>query len=380
MKDHHRTGVRGILIVVSTLGFLLLGVATRAPAADPDSAGAHSVATAALPNVLLAPEVLEHLGYEQAWAARLQPAATPQLIDGVLYVQTRRRFAQATTLHALEAKSGKELWAYPLSGPPDFPLVTDEKHVYTVAAGIMHAIVIDTGVSSMKRLLPFAPSCGPSPDKGDLWLMAWDGTLYRLSGENGEINTRVQIGVPVTVPVTVLESYVIACGEDHRLRAILSLARKELWALKLRGRVGAAPVLANGILCAGSDAFSVVGMIGDRIAWEAPLEGPVERPLYLLGEDTLLASATNDSLVALDPKDGRKLWSVPGGLWPVAVSENSTVIQVDKDGIAAVGAPDGAILWEQRADDIRSFVPNGVDPALYVVPKAGGIVAIRPAK
>jgi len=390
-----------LAIALATMSTLLWCVTASVEAAD-ETENTSPVAEMGPYDRLLDPEPLEQLGLDILWTTDVTTSDTPQLLGNMLYVVSPKN-----EIHALDSQTGKELWVYPLQAPLDFPLAAGKDTVCAISTNRLHIIDLESGIGKLKGLLPFAASTGPAPTKQGVWIMGWDGVLYRMAAMrygalggisvhstvwddsfreeklgNVRVNASVKVNAKITVPVIIADGNLILLDNTGMVQALESHTREHSWerTVDTKGSIRSMPAIGEGMMYVGSDSYRVAAIntqTGDQV-WRVLMQGPFDRPLYVLKDGPVLASATNDRLAALAPANGEELWSVPQGLGPVAASETEVIVEVQDKGIVSIDIATGQVAWENRAQEVEAFVPNASSPILYML-TGNGITAVGPA-
>lgn len=335
--------------------------------------------SANLPAALLAKETLEALNMDVLWTREVGPSGKKpvQLVDGRLFFERSSLLSRRSSLHAVDAQSGDHLWVYPLNASLDFSLTSDGKVLYALASNTLHMVDLEKGVSIRKVTLPFPPSSPASPEVRGIWIASWDLNLYFVLS-SGEVGRVIPMNAMIsTAPLVVDSNRIIVGDEQGIVSGVAPIDREKIsWQTNLRRPIRSTPVKKDNTAYVGCHDYRVHALDIDSgmVIWSALFEGPVEGPLWLVG-DILLVCATGDRLAALDPRERAVLWSVRGGLYPVAVSNELTVVKTDRE-LVAVDVMTGDVRWTHPASDIRSFAVNNTEPIIYAVPEKGGIVAI----
>jgi len=190
--------------------------------------------------------------------------------------------ATATTVYALSASSGHVRWKTVLStaqyGPIDGPIAvsgggelvvvaTNDGHVYALAGNtgkvrwdVLAGGGIDHGGPAIYSGIVYVPEGRGGPEGGGFDICA-------LQVSDGRILWRGYAGDDVHVTPAAGQGRVFIGSIDEGLLALDSRTGKLLWTTPYEGEVWGSPVLANGVLYAGTDA----GLVAHSAATGAPL-------------------------------------------------------------------------------------------------------------
>lgn len=225
----------------------------------------------------------------------------------------------AGNLYALNAKDGRQVWAFENTG-----------HPFTAR------VVVAEG-----RL--FAPN--------------GNGTLYVLDTQ-GQVVWTFQASGPLWAPVTVAQGRVYVPGMDHNVYALDADTGARIWQRELAAPVSAAPVLAEGRLLVstlGAGLYALDPETGDILfhtlegawLWHGPL--PTEAGLAI--------GDMQGRVALLDPASGEPYWTQtlagPVVARPAWNRGHHLYVAVETGTLYALRLEDGTVEWTQTQDAWR---------------------------
>lgn len=151
---------------------------------------------------------------------------------------------------------------------------------------------------------------------------------------------------------------------DRLLHAVRASSGESLWKRDLPSEIREAPVALEGLVIVACADGTIVGLKGPRPedeVWRIRMDG-VPGAMTLAG-GVLFVPGTDQSLTAIEPKQGAKLWSRRFGsvVTGRVASQAGTVCAAVRDGVVHfLSAATGATLWSYEA---QSAIQGGVSLA-----------------
>ncbi len=320
--------------------------------------------------------------------------ASPIVHDHTVYVA-----ATDGRLHALRAADGELVWSW--TGPHPFygdALVTpDALYVLDARSQLvalsradgtllwrldLHEIDPNSTATSPRNPTANHRTATPVLDsRGILYIGSTDQHLYAIHAESGRILWRHPTPAPIYAPVTLHGDHLVAACFDGTLFSLHRRNRRERFRTTLGGPLVSAPVIVGDRLIVGSrDTFlhgldAATGSARWRnthwFSWVESTPRVAEGILYIGSSDFRRVSA-------LDPRDGRQLWStdVLGLSWgsPVVTSDTvfagtagqdlSNAVIAHRGGIVALDRQTGAIRWRHETATPARAPFNGIAGSL----------------
>jgi|YNPNPStandDraft_1061719.scaffolds.fasta_scaffold00579_12 outer membrane protein assembly factor BamB len=238
--------------------------------------------------------------------------AAPAVSDGLLVVGD-----YAGTLHALDAASGVQKWAFT-------PQVKSGNAARFVGSALIHQDMI------------LAPTAGHD-------------SLYAVSLTGKEL-WRFPTGQAIWAqPVSDGERVYIA-SMDHYLYAVRLVDHQQVWKKDLGAALVAAPVLADGTLYLGTLGNEMIAVSTDgEILWRYTTDGAIWSSPVLV-EGSLYFGDAAGSIYAVDVTSGTGRWKIDLSSGAItgsgAVVSGNLVFSSENGSLVAVGL-DGRRLWTQ---------------------------------
>ncbi len=325
------------------------------------------------------------------WRAAVGPGhSSPVVANGKVYLHARVKDKQAEELLAFDAKTGDKLWAksYPRgfffspfgTGPQATPTVAGGKAYTYGSTGILTCFDAEKGdqlwqVSTEKEFKPpslfFGRACSPLVE-GDKVLLNVGGkgsSVVAFGKDKGDV-----VWKSLDDPPSYSSGIAVGEGKDRRavfltglgVRGLRMIDGKKLWEFPLKDKLNESsttPVVAGGLLLAGSVTFGMVGLkvepAGDgafeaKRVWQNPkltcyFSTPIpvgQKHVYVVTGVATLAAATS-SLHCVEIDTGKAVWTVP---------------KVGKYHAAMLKTADDKMLLLSDLGDLVLFEP---DPAGY---------------
>lgn len=328
--------------------------------------------------------------------------ASPAVSDGIVYVA-----ATDGRVHALRAADGEPVWTW--SGPHPFYgdalvttdalyLVDEQSHLVALARAdgtlLWRLELHQTDPASSVATPPPNETFNhrtPTPvidTRGILYVGSTDRHLYAINAKSGRIVWRHATPAPLYAPVTLRGDDLIAACYDGTLFSINRRNRRERFRVTLGGPLVSTPVLAGDRLIIGCRDYFLYGLDAATgttrwrntywFSWVESTPRLADGVLYIGGSDFRRISA-------LDPRDGRQLWSIDvlGLSWGSPLLTTDTVfagtagqdlagtVITHRGGVVALDRKTGAVRWRHATAAPAGARFNGIAGSLAL---AGDLV------
>lgn len=234
---------------------------------------------------------------------RAETLAAPSIVDGVVYFQSG-----ADIVYALEAKTGRQLWVYNRQVSTNLsirattrPIVQGENVYAGFSDGFIASIRKSDGGLIWERRIGHGNrfrdvDSTPVFDGNALFVASYDGALYSLNAETGEINWTVESGA--YVPVTIAGDRLYYSTVDGRILVLDKQSGKELKSIEVKNGIATQPVLFKNFLVYGESEGDLVfsdlesGQVRARFA---PGHGLMAAPVVIdsTGETYFVSNGAN---------------------------------------------------------------------------------------
>ena len=229
-------------------------------------------------------------------------------------------------------------------------------------------------------------SGGPTVADGLLVVGTQKGGVYAYDARTGKELWRAQVTSEVISAPAIAGDRVFVRSNDGHVFALDAKTGKQLWqydrgevpALSLRGNGGLLAI--NGALFFGSDSGKLVALAQSdgNTLWEIPVASgdgrtDIERLDDVDGRITfadgkLYVTAYHGHVMAVDPVNGRVLWSRPFSSYTGVDEAAGKVVAVDDaSNIWALDAGNGGDLWKQGDLEWRWLSAPAIEQDKYIV-------------
>lgn len=335
--------------------------------------------------------------YDAAGAVR---ADTP-IADGVAFVG-----GLDGSLHALEARSGNQLWSHPAGSPVVAgPAVRRGKVYFGTQAGQ----VLCLPVAASGRAIPRKPLwtfAAGSPvastplltDKGLVFFGCEDGTMYALDAAAGELMWSQQISSATLTrgtwgPYAVSQASkngqagsmpgaIIVGATNGRLYAVDEQTGALAWALHTGAPItGAAAVIGStAYTCNSGGRLFALSIADGRVLWERNVGAEVIADVVAAGQ-MLLVVGTDGQVQAYAVDDGRRFWrramSGPVSIAPAVVDDTIAYVASDDGIVRALALDTGREIWSHNAGQAPASRPAIADGAMLIGGREIGLYGYR---
>lgn len=309
---------------------------------------------------------LARLGLERQWLIVVPVAGSERVVrisrsSDLFFVQTNEAM-----LHVYEVESGRHLWSARIGEQASYarPISSNSFAVFATCSNLMLALDRNTGRTIWKSDLTTIPTSGTACDENYILVGLNTGMIncYSLKEEKQKDGT-------------------------EKIRDKPSLA----WRLKTAGRVRTLPLIAENIVCMGSDDGRVfVNMLADPTPlYRFKTGGPVGEELGTYGTRSLLVPSEDYNLYSIDVLTAKMLWTFPSGApimqAPMIVGEDVFVINT-AGNLSVLDPKSGAPRWTLPTHSARLLGASRskvylrtIDLDLLIVDRATGKVIADPA-
>ena len=281
-------------------------------------------------------------------------------------------------IHAVDTRSGKQLWEYSLGGLLcGYPEI-QEQRVYAGRAGYAVSLDLATG----ERIWESGPHSKQdefnlkivnSPLCIGRILIFSDDSLAILSLENGEILYSSDSGFDANIHTGPCANEQFAFIPGYKEIYRLNLAEGQFdQSTYTQGKIISGPVVANDYLIFGNNRSSVVAMSADSLEmkWSFRVEGQVQHLGYLesrpaICDDRVFFGGPDGFFYALSLDSGQPFWKTDLSDYiasPALVCDDVVYVLTDSAGFYALSATSGKIIWEY--DSAKKWQGASFAPAI----------------
>lgn len=186
--------------------------------------------------------------------------------------------------------------------------------------------------------MPRASDSTPIPVDGDVVFSSKAGFLYRLQGETNALRYQLEIGNPLSAPMT--------------------YSRSKVFVVDSRSR----------IVC--------VDIKSGQPQWTYSTGSPVRTQPRVIGNQ-LFASAAREGLVSIHIETGLSQWQQSQATDVIAVSEERVYANDDKNNLMILDRATGRVLAQMPLRDFTYRVFNDRTDRIYLARPSGTVIALR---
>ncbi|MFP4590825.1 MAG: PQQ-binding-like beta-propeller repeat protein [Halobacteriales archaeon] len=217
---------------------------------------------------------------------------------------------------------------------------------------------------------------------GTVYVGSYDGDLYAVSAEDGEVRWRFPTGDRIDGTAAVADGTVYVGSFDRNIYALDAESGDERWVYGNEGIVRSSPTVADGTVYIGThcrveecsayyDArWPTVGYVLALDAETGDLEWRYETgdgvlPKPAVHDGTVYATSSDSTVYALDAADGSRRWdhATAAPIMGSPVARSDAVVVGDLSGtVTALTPGDGERLWDYRPR--QSDDPNVIESDL----------------
>ncbi|MGW2568532.1 outer membrane protein assembly factor BamB family protein [Streptomyces sp. NPDC001537] len=239
------------------------------------------------------------------------PEAGPTVHEGTVYVW------QDARLRALDARTGKERWSYPIGdaascgGVPVRVTPAPDGYVYVSAGTRVLAVDVASGQVKWHFEAPavflcpptFAP--GPAVTGGGIYLVDYLGTVYALDAADGRDRWRIATESRASIDPVLVAAGHVHVGSGKGLYTLDAVTGTPKWRFQAGGDIVGAPAVAEGRIHFGSTDHLLYTLKADdgRLRWKLATGGEITGSPVV--KDGVVYACSKDRCVyALDAEKG----------------------------------------------------------------------------
>ena len=239
------------------------------------------------------------------------PEAGPTVHEGTVYVW------QDARLRALDARTGKERWSYPIGdaascgGVPVRVTHAPDGYAYVCAGTRVLAIDVASGHVKWHFEAPavflcpptFAP--GPAVTGGGIYLVDYLGTVYALDATDGRDRWRIATESRASIDPVLVAAGHVHVGSGKGLYTLDAVTGTPKWRFQAGGDIVGAPAVAEGRIHFGSTDHLLYTLKADdgRLRWKLATGGEITGSPVV--KDGVVYACSKDRCVyALDAEKG----------------------------------------------------------------------------
>jgi outer membrane protein assembly factor BamB len=224
-----------------------------------------------------------------------------------------------------------------------------------------------------------------------VYVLCQNDTLYAFNEQDGSLLWRYHSGDFVSYPPVIANNVIYVGVPDGTVKAIQVTNGAILWRISRLGALTSPLVVENNMLYFSINRKAIMAMrtMDGSVLWRASSLGTVTSPLTVKNA-VVYYSVNHNVIVALDGQSGSLLWRRQlSGISPNAEAfddiydmgelllylNRSKSINSKEDGIMALRASDGSLVWGSSIDGwpVHSAVVS--DQVVYVLSSNGTVVA-----
>ena len=317
------------------------------------------------------------------WTANLgfDTDSSPVIVNDVLYIGSNNG------IHAIDAKSGKNIWMTPINGfVKAVPAVVDG--TLYIGPDDKRFYAIDTKDGSIKWIFKNSTEgylSSPIVVGNLVYVGSKDGNLYAINIKTGEPAWKYSSGRDIDSSPAVVDGTVYFGNDDSNVFALDALSGSKKWIYDSGSSpVKSSPTVSNGIVYIGSNNGNIFALNAGNgaLKWTYTTGNNVETTPSIKN-GMVFAGSKDGYFYALDSETGKLIWKFQTAGF---VYSSSAVISNDvvyfgsrNNWIYALDAKTGERLWRNitgtndNKDDITS--PAISDDTLYFATHRGLISA-----
>lgn len=318
-----------------------------------------------------APTSAPRLAWQFDTGGEVNGAAT--LSKGRLFVMSK-----SGSLVALDAESGKQLWAAPITGYVTHvsPAVTGD---LVLAGGgfSFGAWDVATGEQRWSVPLPYLGQASPTVHDGLVIVSSQERWSYGLDVQTGEIRWRVATEGIVFGAAAIFDEQAIYATDEGIVYAVDLDSGRVVWRRQVNGSVFASPVVSNGVVLVTTQTGELFALNAESgsLRWSTLQGGTAS---VASDGETVVVSSSDGGVYGLELDTGDQRWLYPTGkvgLTAPALSDGLALIGAGNT-LLAIDLSTGIAAWYYLAGDQIDAAPIVADGHVYFGSRDGFLTAV----
>lgn len=278
---------------------------------------------------------------------------------------------------ALDARSGKRLWAYATDGHiAGYPTLYRDKVYVGSADRKIYALSAKNGYVQWKYATGGEIRGTLAAGYGHVYIGSRDRFLYALKADTGQLAWRFQAAQAFDAPPALYQRQVLAASWDQHLYALDARSGQLQWKFKAGSYLSAAPVVDRGVVYQGSwDHFLyALDASTGKLRWRFETRGVIEHASAVVFEDTVYVGSNDKYFYAIDRRSGGLKWAfeTADAIYATPAVSDLGVYFSCRDGYLYALTHAGELRWKERLNGaIRSSPALGRQEVLVGSPQSG---------
>ena len=226
---------------------------------------------------------------------------------------------------------------------------------------------------------------------GSLYVAGYDGRLYTLSLDTGELSCDERVvqdyrvgqpDAPIVGGPTVVDDLVLVGSSDGKLYALDAADGFEEWSFTTQDKIWSTPVVSNGVAYLGSldQHLYALNIEDGSERWRFPAKGAIATtPLVARGR--IHFGAFDSVFYAVNVESGRESWRFRGSdgwYWGAPVATETAIYVPSLDGkLYALNIDTGELLWAYPTESPIIGSPVIVGENIAIPSKDNGVHLVR---
>ncbi|MFC6720694.1 PQQ-binding-like beta-propeller repeat protein [Halobacteriaceae archaeon SHR40] len=297
--------------------------------------------------------------------------SSPTVVDDTVFIGS-----WDTSMYALDASDGTELWEFKTAGEIDSaPSVVDGTVFIGSLDGNLYGVDASDGTEQWRYNAGETPGgeiwSSPTVANETVYLGDYEGNLHAVDAADGTEQWVFETGDWIDSSPTVLEGTVFVGSRDENLYAVNATDGTEQWRFETNNFVISSPTVANGTVFFGSSDNNLYAVDSDDGSEVWRLEAPGTSSPTVLDKTVFVGSGAGN-LYAVDANDGSEKWifEADGAISSSpTVADSTVVVGSSDDNLYGVDRETGEELWrfETRDEPLRSDAKTGIQSSPTVV-------------
>lgn len=305
-----------------------------------------------------------------AWTFQAQHGLeqSPAVTDGSVYL------ASFEALYALDARTGKTKWRFPLNTLSSAPAVANGLVYLSVLRQPFHAIDAQTGQVRWTYEGDGGVSGAPIIYQGSVYLGDWN-DLIALDAKTGALKWRLATLASVSSPAANDNTIYISADAIYALDSDSGVLK---WKFTPAARAGA-PVVADGLVVFAADGLYTLDAMTGVLKWKRDIPGNSQVPLTPAVADSTVYYSNGKLVYAFGVRNGEPRWQfeAEGELTTSAAVAGGLVYVADAEwNVYSLDAATGTVKSKFTTSDAVKTAPAISGDLVYFGDDAGMFYAV----
>lgn len=336
---------------------------------------------------LVSPELLKHAKLKILWENELPIKKAESL--GQLLILGNRIYALSDRnfMISLDSEKGNIIFGRTVA-PAGFPIAGLQLYgdeLISIGGSKLVEIDAASGVERRAVDVGFGIICPASRNSSYFYVGGVGNRLHVLRAKDKVQIFEVAAENDSTITsITADESFVIFTTDAGNVISITPDKPRRLWQFDAAGGI-TGPIVRDGmsLFFSSTDTnvyrVDIIGLLGRKLVWKYQTEGMLEKTPRVT-EEVVYQYVRGKGVTAINKKNGKFMWSVPGGVELLAEAKNKAYVITKDRSLVVMDNVKAEKLYSVNFAGVSRYAANTADSKIYIADERGRIACIQPVE